>query len=139
MSQIAPWWCSPAQHRRLSPAGRGFKSRPGRQLIGFDAYCVKRGSSSAVGLRRDIHGYGLRVERLRRVIAGLRNGELALAFLDHLEALGLSEGRIHKYASQLPTLLRRMDKPVAELTRRDVEEVHAPGRVQGAQARGWGA
>jgi len=36
--------------------------------------------------------------RDRRLMEKLRNGELALRFLDHLSAVGLSTARVAKYA-----------------------------------------
>ena len=49
----------------------------------------------------DIHGYSRRLESARLRLAGLDNGELLLAFIDHLEALGLSKGRLAKYQTYL--------------------------------------
>ena len=57
-------------------------------------------------MRSEIYDYDERLERYKRIIKGLRNGGLALKFLDHLAALGLSVARVSKYASHLPALLR---------------------------------
>ena len=71
----------------------------------------------------DIHDYSDRLERFKRNISKMRNGRLALKFLNHLGALGLSQGRIVKYAEHLPPLLRIIDFNPAEATREDVERV----------------
>ena len=76
-------------------------------------------------MRNEIYDYEKRLERYKRIIKGLRNGGLALKFLDHLSALGLSIARVSKYASHLPTLLRVIDFDLASATRRDVERVVA--------------
>ncbi|RLG94795.1 hypothetical protein DRO37_04480 [Candidatus Bathyarchaeota archaeon] len=76
-------------------------------------------------MRSEIYDYDERLERYRRIIKGLRNGGLALKFLDHLAALGLSVARASKYASHLPALLRVIDFDLADATREDVERVVA--------------
>jgi len=76
-------------------------------------------------MRNEIYDYEKRLERYKRIIKGLRNGGLALKFLDHLSALGLSIARVSKYASHLPTLLRVIDFDLASATKRDVERVVA--------------
>ncbi|MCD6538425.1 hypothetical protein J7L18_07450 [Candidatus Bathyarchaeota archaeon] len=38
-------------------------------------------------MRSEIYDYDERLERYKRIIKGLRNGGLALKFLDHLAAL----------------------------------------------------
>ncbi|MCD6464988.1 tyrosine-type recombinase/integrase [Candidatus Bathyarchaeota archaeon] len=73
----------------------------------------------------DIHGYSERLERFKRNILKLKYGRLALKFLDHLGALGLSQGRIVKYAEHLPPLLRIIDFNPKEAKREDVEKVVA--------------
>jgi len=73
----------------------------------------------------DIHDYSDRLERFKSNISKLRYGRLALKFLDHLGALGLSQGRIVKYAEHLPPLLRIMDFNPKEATRGDIERVVA--------------
>ena len=72
-----------------------------------------------------IHDYAQRLVRCKRVISGLRNGETALRFLDHLGALGLSVGRVAKYSGHLPVLLRAIDVDLKAMTREDVERVVA--------------
>lgn len=76
-------------------------------------------------MRSGIYDYEGRLRRCRRIIAGLRNGELALRFLDHLGALGLSLARVSKIAGHLPALLRMVDFNLGEATRADVERVVA--------------
>jgi len=76
-------------------------------------------------MRNEIYDYNERLKRYRRIIKGLRNGRLALKFLDHLSALGLSVARVSKYASHLPTLLRVINFDPADATRNDVERVVA--------------
>jgi site-specific recombinase XerD len=72
-------------------------------------------------MKSEIYDYEERLERYKRIIRGLRNGELALNFLNHLGSFDLSVARISKYASHLPTLLRIIDLDPAEATREDVE------------------
>ncbi|MCL1970238.1 MAG: site-specific integrase [Candidatus Bathyarchaeota archaeon] len=74
---------------------------------------------------KSIHDYEQRLLRARRSIKLLRNGEIALQFLDHLTALDLSMGRVAKYAAHLPALLRFVDVDLQAITRADVERVVA--------------
>jgi len=76
-------------------------------------------------MRYGIYDYDERLERYKRIIKELRNSGLALKFLDHLSALGLSVARVSKYASHLPPLLRVIDFEPAKATRQDVEKVVA--------------
>jgi len=73
----------------------------------------------------EIYDYEERLQRYKRIIKGLRNGDLALRFLDHMAALGLSVARVSKYASHLLVLLRVIDFDLKEATRSDVERVIA--------------
>ena len=73
----------------------------------------------------NIHGYSDRPERFKSNISKLRHGRLALKFLDHMGALGLSQGRVVKYADHLPPLLRIMDFNPREAKREDVEKAVA--------------
>jgi len=73
----------------------------------------------------EIYNYDARIRRYRRSIGNLKNGDLALRFLDHLAAFGLSKARLSKYASHLPPLLRVVDFDLAKATRQDVEKVVA--------------
>jgi len=74
---------------------------------------------------KDIHDCAKRLEAARRRLSRLRHGELLLAFLDHLETLGLSQSRVLKYANSLCTVFRYVPFNPAEVTRRDVEKVIA--------------
>jgi len=73
----------------------------------------------------EIYDFEGRLRRYRRSIGNLKNGDLALRFLDHLAALGLSKARVSKYASHLPPLLRVVDFDLAKASRQDVEKVVA--------------
>jgi len=73
----------------------------------------------------NIHDYTGRLERCKRTVSKLRNGDLALRFLSYLGALGLSVARISKYAGHLPSLLRAIDFDPSEATREDIEKVVA--------------
>ena len=72
-----------------------------------------------------IHDYSGRLKRYKSNISKMRYGSLALKFLDHLGALGLSLGRIVKYAELLPPLLRIINFDPTKATRQDVEGVVA--------------
>jgi integrase len=73
----------------------------------------------------EIHDYEGALRRQRKIIKALKNGDLALSFLDHLAALGLSTARVAKYAICLPALLRVIDFGLREAKREDVERVVA--------------
>jgi len=75
--------------------------------------------------KESLYKYRERIARYRRVIKKLRNGGLALKFLDHLDALGLSDARISKYASHIPPLLRVIDFDLKAANKQDVEKVVA--------------
>ncbi|MBC7121282.1 MAG: hypothetical protein H5T33_06915 [Candidatus Methanosuratus sp.] len=49
----------------------------------------------------DICGYSERLESAKRRLSKYGNRELLLGFLDHLGALGLSVGRVAKYANHV--------------------------------------
>lgn len=70
-----------------------------------------------------LYDYEQRLRRCQRSIKQLRNGETALRFLTHLGALGLSIGRVTKYAAHLPVLLRVMDFDLETARRGDAERV----------------
>jgi len=72
-----------------------------------------------------IYDYEERLQRSRRIIKGLRNGELALSFLDHLLTLGLSLARVSAYAAHLTAILRVADFDLRKASRKDVEKVVA--------------
>ena len=64
-----------------------------------------------------IHDYSVRLKRYKSNISKMRYGSLALKFLDHLGALGLSQGRIVKYAELPPPLLRIVNFDSTEASR----------------------
>jgi integrase len=68
-----------------------------------------------------LYKYGTRLKRYRYNIGLLTNGKIALHFLDHLGALGLSVARISKYGSHLSPLLRMLPCNLKEITKTDVE------------------
>ena len=72
-----------------------------------------------------IHDYEKSLNRSKRAIQKLSNCDVALRFLDHMSALGLSTARVAKYAAKLAVLLRRIDKDLKDLNREDVERVVA--------------
>ncbi|MDR2203003.1 MAG: hypothetical protein LBE76_01600 [Nitrososphaerota archaeon] len=75
---------------------------------------------------RPVHDYQQRLNRSRYNTKQLPNGEKSLQFLDHLNALGLTVGRVSKYVAHLPTLLCIMGKvDLNALTKTDVEHVIA--------------
>ena len=55
----------------------------------------------------EIHSYSRRLESARLRLASLNNGELLPAFIDHLEALGLSKGRLAKYANHICAIMKK--------------------------------
>ncbi|MEM3828411.1 MAG: hypothetical protein QXP36_04235, partial [Conexivisphaerales archaeon] len=67
---------------------------------------ILKSTSSFVGEMYDIHDYHKRVESAKRRLRSLPYSELLLNFIDHLQALGLSKGRIAKYANHLCTLFK---------------------------------
>jgi len=73
----------------------------------------------------DIHGYSKRVESARRRLMGLQHSELLWDFIDHLHALGISNGRIAKYANHLCVLFRACPFDPRKATRKSVEKVVA--------------
>jgi len=73
----------------------------------------------------DIHDYAGRLKRARERLSRLENSSLLLSFIDHLSALGLSVGRVAKYANQLCTLMKNCPFNPAKADRRVVERVIA--------------
>jgi len=65
----------------------------------------------------------------------LRNGELALRFLDHLSAVGLSTARVAKYASHLPVILRFICVNLSDIKKTDIENVVAT--INSAPHKEW--
>ncbi len=78
-----------------------------------------------MGEMRDIYNYSKRLESARRRLAELEDSDLLLEFINHLEALGLSTGRVAKYANHVCALLRDVNFNPSKATRRDVERVAA--------------
>ena len=76
-------------------------------------------------MKEEIYDFEQRIARYRRVIAGLRNGDVALRMLDHLASLGLSAAAISNHAAHLVAVLRLIDFDVGMATRSDVERVVA--------------
>ncbi|MEM1507009.1 MAG: site-specific integrase [Candidatus Bathyarchaeia archaeon] len=76
-------------------------------------------------MREDIYDFARRIERYRRIIAELGNGDVALRLLDHLASLGLSEAALSNQAAHLIAVLRLIDFDVREATRVNVERVVA--------------
>jgi hypothetical protein len=72
-----------------------------------------------------IHDYDQRLIRDRRSLKQLPNGEVAIRFLDHLSALGLSLARVSKYASHLSVFIRMIDTDIKAMTKTDVETIVA--------------
>jgi len=72
-----------------------------------------------------IHDYDQRLIRARRSLKQLPNGEVAIRFLDHLSALGLSLARVTKYATHMPVLLRTINTDLKAMTKQDVEAIVA--------------
>jgi hypothetical protein len=72
-----------------------------------------------------IYDYEQRLARSKHNIKPLRNSEVALKFIDHLGALGLSTARVAKYACHLPVLLKEIEFDVKLASREDVERVVA--------------
>jgi len=73
----------------------------------------------------DIHGYSRRLESARRRLSLLKHSRLLLDFIDHLSALGLSKGRVAKYANHLCAIFRRQPFDPLNATRKDIEAVIA--------------
>jgi integrase/recombinase XerD len=83
-------------------------------------YCGNVRSSN-----RDIYNFPGRLKNHREALAKLRNGQTALAFLDHLSVLGLSQARVSKYATALRTLLKHTNFNPKRATKKDIERVVA--------------
>ncbi|MEM0049142.1 MAG: hypothetical protein QXW39_01210 [Candidatus Bathyarchaeia archaeon] len=67
-------------------------------------------------MREEIYDFARRVECYRRIIAGLRNGDIALRLLDHLASLGFSETALSNQAAHLIAVLNLIDFDVREAT-----------------------
>ena len=73
----------------------------------------------------DLYNYPRRLEKNKEALAKMKNGQTALAFLDHELVLGLSVARVSKYSAHLRTLLRQIDFNLKKATRQNIEEVVA--------------
>ncbi|MEM3703224.1 MAG: tyrosine-type recombinase/integrase [Candidatus Bathyarchaeia archaeon] len=73
----------------------------------------------------DVYDTAGRLRAARRRLAGLKHGKLLLAFLDHLQALGLSTSRILKYASLLCMIYKNVPFDPVRAEKGDVERVVA--------------
>jgi len=51
----------------------------------------------------DIHGYSKKIEGQIERLGRFRDGSVAIDFLNHIRARGLSEGRVFSYACRLPS------------------------------------
>ena len=87
------------------------------------------------GTNDDLYNYPRRLERDREALAKLPNGETALAFLNHLQVLGLSLARVTKYSAHLRTLLKVINFQPKTATKRDVEKTVA--WIQSQNYRDW--
>jgi len=72
-----------------------------------------------------LYDYKGRLEAARRRIGSFADSQLLLGFLDHLKALGLSDGRVAKYANHICALMRGCPFNPKTATREDVERVIA--------------
>ncbi|MEM3550319.1 MAG: tyrosine-type recombinase/integrase [Candidatus Bathyarchaeia archaeon] len=73
----------------------------------------------------EIYEYAKRLESARRRIKGLANSSFLLSFIDHLEALGLSAGRVAKYANHICALMKKRPFDPRNATKMDIEGVIA--------------
>jgi len=73
----------------------------------------------------DIYGYSERLESAKRRLSRYECSRLLLGFLDHMVALGLSTGRVAKYANHISALMRNVVFDPVKATRSDVERVVA--------------
>ena len=74
---------------------------------------------------KDLYGYAEGLERAKRRLSKYGNADLLLGFIGHLEALGLSAGRIVKYANHLCTIFRNVPFDPSSASKADVEKVIA--------------
>jgi site-specific recombinase XerD len=84
---------------------------------------------------KPIHNYQQSLNRTQRTLKTMQNGKLALQFLDHLGALGLSLARVTKYATHLPPLLRMINIDLKVMTKTDVEAIVAT--INGCDQKEW--
>ncbi|MDR2700069.1 MAG: hypothetical protein LBC12_04580 [Nitrososphaerota archaeon] len=84
---------------------------------------------------KPIHNYQQSLNRTQRTLKTMQNGKLALQFLDHLGALGLSLARVTKYVTHLPPLLRMINTDLKTMTKTDVEAIVAA--INGCDQKEW--
>ena len=95
--------------REIFPAVLGFESHPRTNTPSSGAVHISplfKSSSTEFNVNADIHDYVGRLRRARERLSRLENSSILLSFIDHLSALGLSVGRVAKYANQLCTLMK---------------------------------
>ncbi|MGB9779068.1 MAG: tyrosine-type recombinase/integrase, partial [Candidatus Bathyarchaeales archaeon] len=73
----------------------------------------------------DLYEYSKRLMSAKGRIKGLANGSFLLSFIEHLEALGLSAGRVAKYANHICALMRKCPFNPVKASRGDIEGVIA--------------
>ena len=73
----------------------------------------------------EVYDYRRMLKRCVERLGGMRYGDVAIGLLRHLSALGLSTGRLVKYATYLCVLLKAIDFNPREAGRDDVERVVA--------------
>lgn len=105
-------------HKRIHP-------RPRLYMNGFKALLFKRSKTLSTEMYNEIYDYDERLNRFARRIRALRNGDIAVRFLDHLRSLGLSKARVNKYTGHIPALLKVIDFNLQEASMADVEKVIA--------------
>ncbi|MCL2477619.1 tyrosine-type recombinase/integrase [Candidatus Bathycorpusculum sp.] len=84
---------------------------------------------------KPIHDYEQHLKRSRYNLKAMLNGGVALQFLDHLLALGLSLARVSKYANHLTPLLRMINVDLKTITKTEVEAVVAV--INGCRQKEW--
>jgi len=77
------------------------------------------------GKNDDLYNYPRRLEKNKQALAKMRNGQVALAFLDHMFVLGLSQARVSKYSAHLRTILRLINLPPKDATKQDIGKIVA--------------
>jgi integrase len=73
----------------------------------------------------DLYNCQQRLESAKRRLSASPYGNMLLAFLNHLKALGLSDPRVLKYAEALSTIFKHAPFNPAEASRQDIEGVVA--------------
>jgi len=69
----------------------------------------------------DIHNCSESLERVKKRLSKLESSDLLLGFIDHLEAQGLSAGRVAKYGNHFCTLFKNLKINPASANRADIE------------------